>query len=770
MESGLQPIPVSAQKRDPAWNHCQLLKDGDRLKLRCIYCGKMFSGGGIHRIKEHLAGQKGNAATCPRVQKDVQHIMLESLNGGKVKRKKHKLAVVDSTNLNSIPNEIDTIDSQSEEKSGFQLHATPVTNYFGLIPWREEEMPDRNSDKRKRVHEEEMTGESSDRRKRQEGNSSPPPTNPDASPIDNITLGSTRGEDTVQKVGQFLYDVGVSQGAVNSIYFQPMIDAFLSEGSGLKAPSYHDVRGWVLKNSVVEVKSMVDQYKETWGRTGCSLLVDEWTMGTGRVLINFFAYCPKGTIFLKYVDASDIVRSTDALYGLLKEVVEEVGVQNVLQVITDSAEHYIVAGKRLTETFPTMYWTPCSARCIDLMLEDIGKFEWISEILENARTVTRFVYNHASILNMTRRYNNGKDLVQPAISSSATNFTTLRSMVDLKSNLQAMVTSQEWMDCHYSKKPDGIAMLDVICSESFWSSCGTIVHITDPLLRVLRMVGSEKRPAMGYIYASMYRAKEAIKKELVKKKYYLDYWNVIDHRWERQLARPLHAAAFYLNPKFFYGIEGDVHNEIMSGMLDCIERLVPEIEIQDKITKELNSYKNAVGDFGRKMAARARHTLPPDEWWSTYGGGCPNLTRLAIRILSQTCSMKVFKRHQISPKQIHHYTANRLERKRLSDLVFVEYNLRLRQMQLQKHKESEVMDPISIDIFDIVEEWVAEKDSVVGDIGSPDWTALVQPEANTAMSFSPKDEAEALVEGFGDYEIYNGVNEEEDTESQDQEE
>ena len=67
------------------------------------------------------------------------------------------------------------------------------------------------------------------------------------------------------------------------------------------------------------------------------------------------------------------------------------------------------------------------------------------------------------------------------------------------------------------------------------------------------------------------------------------------------------------------------------------------------------------------------------EWWSTYGGGCPNLARLAIRILSQTCSLIYFKQNQIPYEQMHD-TRNCLERQRLNDLVFVQKNLWLKQM------------------------------------------------------------------------------------------
>lgn len=71
--------------------------------------------------------------------------------------------------------------------------------------------------------------------------------------------------------------------------------------------------------------------------------------------------------------------------------------------------------------------------------------------------------------------------------------------------------------------------------------------------------------------------------------------------------------------------------------------------------------------------------LPKVEWWSTYGGGCPNLARLAVRILSQTCSSISYKQSQISFEHIHE-TRNCLEHQRFSDLFFVQCNLRLRQM------------------------------------------------------------------------------------------
>lgn len=740
MSSNLEPIPITSQKHDPAWKHCQMFKNGERVQLKCIYCGKIFKGGGIHRIKEHLAGHKGNAATCLRVPSNVRVLMQESLDGVVVKKRKKQKIAEEITNVNQVSTEI-------------QAYADQVDTNTGLLMIEKSDTLEPSSSLL--VNQEGTSNVAGERRKRGRGKNLPPEAN--ALSFVPVELGARRVNNHVHMaIGRFLFDIGATMDAVNSVYFQPMVDAIVSGGSGALMPSCNDLQGWILRKSVEEVKSENDKVMGAWVRTGCSILVNQWNTQTGRILLNFLVYCPEGTVFLKSIDASSVINSSDALYELLKQVVEEVGSKHVLQVITNGEEQYIVAGRRLAETFPTLYWTPCAAHCVDLILEDFAKLEWINAIIEQARSITKFIYNHSVVLNMVRRYTFGNDIVEPAATRSATNFTTLTRMVDLKNNLQAMVTSQQWVDCPYSKKPGGLAMLDLVSNQSFWSSCVLIVRLTNPLLRVLRMAGSKKRPAMGYVYAGMYRAKETIKKELVKRNEYMVYWNIIDHWWEQQWHHPLHAAGFYLNPRFFYSMEGDMPNEMLSGMLDCIEKLIPDVTVQDKITKEINSYKNSIGDFGRKMAVRARDTLLPVEWWSTYGGSCPNLARLAIRVLSQTCSTLGLKHDHIPFEKLHE-TRNCLEQQRLRDLIFVQCNLQLRQIGYES-KQHDSMQPLSSESASIVEDWVTGIGAFLDDDTYPDWTTLETLSVNT-MLLRPGDEVEELGAGFNDHEIFNRMKE-----------
>ena len=97
---------------------------------------------------------------------------------------------------------------------------------------------------------------------------------------------------------------------------------------------------------------------------------DGWTDQRGKTIINFVIACPKGTMFLKSIDASSHVKDAHLIFSFLADVVEEVGVANVVQAITDNAANYVAAGRLLSTKYPTIFWTPCATHCIDLMLED----------------------------------------------------------------------------------------------------------------------------------------------------------------------------------------------------------------------------------------------------------------------------------------------------------------------------------------------------------------------------------------------------------------
>ena len=93
-------------------------------------------------------------------------------------------------------------------------------------------------------------------------------------------------------------------------------------------------------------------------------MLDGWSDRRGRHLINFLVNSPEGTYFLESVDASSEVHDAFMLADLLEKKVEEIGKENVAQVVTDNGANYKAAGRILVERIPTLFWSPCAAHYI----------------------------------------------------------------------------------------------------------------------------------------------------------------------------------------------------------------------------------------------------------------------------------------------------------------------------------------------------------------------------------------------------------------------
>ena len=72
--------------------------------------------------------------------------------------------------------------------------------------------------------------------------------------------------------------------------------------------------------------------------------------------------------------------------------------------------------------------------------------------------------------------------------------------------------------------------------------------------------------------------------------------------------RPIHAAGYFLNPKYHYKARlGDQQDgEVRSGLIDCLERMVPIRADLLETHKQLTHFSMAAGTFGKNLAKMAR--------------------------------------------------------------------------------------------------------------------------------------------------------------------
>eukprot|EP00253_Pinus_taeda_P029681 PITA_29681 len=330
----------------------------------------------------------------------------------------------------------------------------------------------------------------------------------------------------------------------------------------------------------------------------------------------------------------DRVKTSKFIFGILDEAIQEVGVENVVHVVTDNASNCVGAGKLIMEKYNKIYWTPCAAHCLDLMLHDLAKFPWVNETIRRAKTISNFIINHRLTLSIYRK-NASKELLRPCDTRFATFYITLKRVVEEKASLRAVFCNTEWERSTLSKETKGKNVEEIVLNNGFWENANKVLKICGPIVNVLHMVDGDK-PCMGFVYESLDRCKEAIATAFNNVEAdYKEIWDLIDHRW-KMMHSPLHAVACYLDPRLF-GLPRHKDEEIMNGLIQSIEKLNPDPEI----------------------------------------AGAPKLQNFAIRILSQGASASTCERNWSSFDHIHSKKRNRLSSGRLEDLVYVRSNLQL---------------------------------------------------------------------------------------------
>ena len=121
-------------------------------------------------------------------------------------------------------------------------------------------------------------------------------------------------------VARWMYDACILINAVNSNYYQPMLNAIAAYGPGYKEPNYHALQVPLLREAKREVQLIVDSHRSYWVDTGCKIIADGWIDTRHRTLIDFLVYCPKGIIFICSVDTFDLVKDAIILSNLFDEL------------------------------------------------------------------------------------------------------------------------------------------------------------------------------------------------------------------------------------------------------------------------------------------------------------------------------------------------------------------------------------------------------------------------------------------------------------------
>ena len=191
-----------------------------------------------------------------------------------------------------------------------------------------------------------------------------------AGPLEKAFNNEDRAQLTEQ-IARMFYSSGLPFHLARNPYYMSSYTFAASHSiSGYTPPGYNALRTTLLQKEKANVERMLQPIKSLWSSKGVSIVSDGWTDSQRRPLINFMAASEGGPIFLKSIDGTMEYKDRNYMARLFKEAIIEVGVQNVVQLITDNAAVCKAAGLLIEDDYPHIFLDSLCGAYIELGLEE----------------------------------------------------------------------------------------------------------------------------------------------------------------------------------------------------------------------------------------------------------------------------------------------------------------------------------------------------------------------------------------------------------------
>jgi hypothetical protein len=79
------------------------------------------------------------------------------------------------------------------------------------------------------------------------------------------------------------------------------------------------------------------------------------------------------------------------IYGHIKNAIETMGLDNVVQMITNNAYNYKAMGDLVMRDYSSFFWTPCATHYLNLLIADIAKLPWVKDVVTKAKHIVNFM-------------------------------------------------------------------------------------------------------------------------------------------------------------------------------------------------------------------------------------------------------------------------------------------------------------------------------------------------------------------------------------------
>ncbi|XP_066309372.1 uncharacterized protein [Miscanthus floridulus] len=248
----------------------------------------------------------------------------------------------------------------------------------------------------------------------------------------NKKLWKQRTHEVQQYVVRWMYTHAIPFKAIDNDEFVQMCEAIGQFGVGFEPPSQDHLRGVLLNEEYARTKSLLQERDAKKVKNGCSIMTDAWSDKKRRSIMNLCMNCADGTSFISSKEMSNVSHTSKVIFELVDKAIEEIGPDDIVQVVNDNASNNMGAKKLLHEKRPNIFWTSCATHTINLMLQGIGSQKRFQKVIDQAKAFTTFVYGHTRTLECMRHFTERRDIVRPGVTRFASAFLILESILKKK--------------------------------------------------------------------------------------------------------------------------------------------------------------------------------------------------------------------------------------------------------------------------------------------------------------------------------------------------
>lgn len=143
-------------------------------------------------------------------------------------------------------------------------------------------------------------------------------------------------------------------------------------------------------------------------------------------------------------------------------------------------------------------------------LKDIGKFQWILDLIEKGKKIQMFICNHHHTQAIYRKFAK-VELLKSADTCFASYFNLLDCLCEGKGALCSTVVSDVWAAWKQSTSDIAVEVRGMVLDEHFWTDIKFVVDFIKPICEVIRFVDSDKA-FLGEVYEAIDTMCERVKK------------------------------------------------------------------------------------------------------------------------------------------------------------------------------------------------------------------------------------------------------------------